>query len=135
MALTNEAGIVSFDADAALAAVLATDREHVRVCAEYDIEDWRLLYVADRVLEEYEAADDVLDRRADDLHSYIHLDFTERELFEDLAPHGGDVRAFMTRMEQHTLVRYLVGREGLFLSLERGVDLSGVLAAIEAAVE
>lgn len=135
MAVTRESQIVSFDADAAVSAALAADREHVRVGAEYDIHDWQILYVAEHVVEEYEASSDDLEGRGAGLHSYIHLDFTEQELFEDLAPGGGDVLAVLTKMEHRVLVRYLFDHEGLFLSLEEGVDLTAVLDAVEAAVE
>lgn len=135
MALTRTSRVVDFDADAGLSAALDADEEHVRICAEYDIDEWELLYVADHVLEAYEDGERTLERRADDLHSYIHLDFTERELFEELAPKSGEVVAYVTRMEHHSLVRYLSGQEGLFLSLDRGADLTAVLDAVEAAIE
>jgi len=134
MTVTRESSVVSFDAGAALDAALDADADHVRVCVEYDVEDWELLYVADHVLEAYEEGEAALSTKADDLHSYIHLDFTERELFEELAPRSGDVVAYVTRMENHSLVRFLSGREGLFLSLDRRVDLDAVLDAVEAAI-
>lgn len=135
MSITRPSRVVSFDADAGLSAALDADEEHVRICAEYDIDEWELLYVADHVLEAYEDGEQTLELKAEDLHSYIHLDFTERELFEELAPRSGAVVAYVTRMEHHSLVRYLSGREGLFLSLDRGADLTAVLDAVEAAIE
>lgn len=131
MPLTRESRVVGFDADGAVEAALQVDADHVRICAEYDIDEWELLYIADDVLAEYEAGVDDLQSRAGKLHSYIHLDFTERELFEELAPNSGAVVAYVTRMERRSLVRFLSGHEGLFLSLDRGADTTAILDAVE----
>lgn len=134
MAHTRTSGIVGFDADAAVEAARGAAGDGLRIASEYDMDGYRLLYVADSVIEEYGSTDPIEDA-GDRLHSYIHLDFTERELFEEIAADAGQVTAYVTRMEHHTLIRYLDEREGLFLSVETGTALTPLLEAVEAAVE
>lgn len=134
MSVTRESGVVGFDADAAVGVVRELADGDLRVAAEFDMEDYRLLYIADEVLELYDGEEPIQEAAAR-LHSYIHLDFVERELFEEIASEAGQLETYVTRMEHHTFVRHLVGREGLFLSLETGTDLEPLLAAIDDVLE
>lgn len=133
MSVTRDSGVVGFDADAAVAAARAVAGDDLRVAAEFDVDDYRILYVADGVMEAY-GSEAPIRETADRLHSYIHLDFVERELFEEIASGAGRLETYVTRMEAYTFVRHLVGSEGLFLSLDTGTALEPLLEAIDDAV-
>jgi hypothetical protein len=133
MALTRDSTVVSFDADAALEAALDVIGEDLRVCSEYDMHDYRILYVADRLVDLI-GSEEAIEELAEELHSYVHIDFIERELFEEMAPTGGSVEAYVTRMEEIIIVRCLTDEEGVYFALERGVDLDAFLDAVVAEV-
>lgn len=134
MPVTRESSIVDFDADAAVAVAKEVAGSDLRAAAEFDADDYRLLYVADRMLERY-GGEGPVQEAASRLHDHIHLDFVERELYEAIAGEAGSLETYVTRMEHHTFVRHLVGREGLFLSLETGTELEPLLDRIDEVVD
>ncbi|SNZ12235.1 hypothetical protein SAMN06269185_1564 [Natronoarchaeum philippinense] len=126
MPITNAPTHVDFDAAAATELAREQSDDRVIVAAEYTVEEFQVLYASDRVLEEYDdpgALDDVGDR----LHSYMHVDFTERKLFEDLYPPAKETRGFVTYTDYTTVVRVLDGAEGLYLSFEPGVAVTPIV--------
>lgn len=64
--------------------------------------------------------------------SHLHMDILERDVYEDtLLPNAGDVRAIVTYMEEMTLVRVIVGDQGLYVALDPGHSVRAVVAAVE----
>lgn len=66
--------------------------------------------------------------------SYVHVDFVEKDLFEDVFRAAGEVRAFVTYMDAVVLVRLLVGQEGLFFTVDSAADVTAFVTAVEDAV-
>jgi len=130
MALTQASTLVSFDADAALAAVRDQVGEGLLAGVEFTTDDHRTLYAADVVVELYGDEAAMLDH-FEEIHRYVHVDFTERELFEDVVG-GGDVRAMVTYMDHATLVRVIDEREGLFVTVAPDAEVTAVVEAVEA---
>ncbi|MFC7154407.1 hypothetical protein ACFQPA_02925 [Halomarina halobia] len=132
MAATNPSTVVNFDADAARAAALDVAGDDLLLVVEFDRRSFNPLYLTDRVREYYddEAA---MARHFEEIHSYIYLDFTERDLYEDLYPPAGESRAFATYLEEFVALRVLFDGEGLFLALAPDADVTGVVGAVEGA--
>jgi len=129
MPISNSPKHVDFDAEAAVAAARERSDDRVLVGAEYTVDEFQMLYASDRVLDEYESTG-VLDDVADRLHSYMHVDFTERELFEDLYPPAEETRGFVTYTDYTTVVRVLDGMEGLYVSFEPAVAVTPIVDEI-----
>lgn len=135
MGISRSSSVVSFDADAARDAIEDTVDGTLRSLVEYDEDEFNTLYVDDSTLSFYA---DVTHMREhfEQIHSYIHLDFTEMALFtEDLFPVTDRVRYLATGFDLLTLVRVYVGREGLFLALDPDEVVEPVVEAIEGVVE
>ncbi|WP_256393559.1 hypothetical protein [Natronoarchaeum rubrum] len=64
----------------------------------------------------------------------MHVDFTERELYNDLYPHATDTRAFTTHTDYSTVVRVLDGTQGLYVSLESGVAIAPLIDDLSAII-
>ncbi|PSP97880.1 hypothetical protein BRC94_09300 [Halobacteriales archaeon QS_5_70_17] len=125
-----EGGVVSsFDPDAAVDAAADVAGEDLLLAVAYDDERFEVLRVADVVRSFYEN-DAAMREHFADVHSYVHLDFTERNLFEDLFVGAGEVRAFATHMDHLVAVRVVAETEGLFLSLAPGGPTREVVAAV-----
>jgi hypothetical protein len=128
-----EPSIVGEAGAAAIAAARESLGDDLRTVAEYDADDYNLIYIAawlrDRLGEEG------VEETARQLHGYVHLDFVERDLFGDLTPVAGEVRTNITRLEHATFVRYLVGDAGIFLSVDPDADLTALCEAMDAALE
>ena len=134
MALRNSTNIVAFDADAAMEAAREVAGDALRTAVEYDQESYNVLFVDDTVQSLYADKEDMYDH-FDAISSYVHLDFAERDLFEEsLLPAAGAVQALVTRMEYLTLVRIFVGDEGLFLSLDPDTPVIEVIDAVKTSV-
>ncbi|MEF8757409.1 MAG: hypothetical protein V5A23_03530 [Halobacteriales archaeon] len=130
----NPPSLVDFDADAALAAVLEADAaDDLRAVAEYTAEDYRILYLADPVIEEYGGREEVA-AVADQLHEYLHLDFEERNFFEELYPPAEDAYGFATFASGATVVRVTDGDGGLFLSFAGEVNAGPLVERVRAAI-
>lgn len=134
MPASNASSIVSFDGDA----VRSVLEEHVegtlRSLVEYDQDGFNPLYVDDVTLSFYED-EAAMNAHFEQLHSYIHLDFTELDLFtEELFPVCDRVRYLATGFDLFTLVRVYVDREGLFLALDPDEPVEPLVRAIEETV-
>ncbi|MFB6136241.1 MAG: hypothetical protein ABEJ04_05740 [Halobacteriaceae archaeon] len=135
MAESNESSVVSFDAAGALAAARGVAGEAVRVCVEYDDESFRVLHVGDEVAAVYGDEEAMYDH-FEEIHSYVHVDFTEKELFTDtLFPVADGVEYMVTGMDAFTLLRVYVGDEGLFFSLDPGTAVVPLVEAVRDALE
>ena len=134
MPITNESALVDFDAEAAVRAVRDVASEGVLVCAEYTIDDFRVLYASDTVVDDHGGPDE-LRSIGERMHAYLHVDFTERGLFEDLYPPAEKTRAFVTYTDYATLVRVLGDAGGLYVSLTPDTQVTPVVDAVTAVVD
>lgn len=129
MALSEDSTLVSFDAEAALAAGREATESGLLTCLEYTHQDFHTLYVDDQVAAQY---DDVahMERHFDAILSYSYIDFSERELFEQDLPAAGRVQYFMTRMRELYVVRLLLDAEGLFVTFAPDAPVSVAVDAM-----
>jgi hypothetical protein len=134
MAVSEDSTLVDFDADAALASVRESFAEEIRLCVEYTAEEFHTLYADETTLTLYGDREQMVDH-FEEVHSYVHVDFTERDLFRDIFVGAGGVRSFVAQMEHVTLIRILDGEQGLFLSVVPETDVTGVVEAVEAELD
>jgi hypothetical protein len=131
MAGDGDSEVVEFDAEAALAAANeAIGSEKVFSCVVYDAESFRTAYVDDR-LDELYADTDGRREHFDEIHSYVHLDFTEQELFEELFRDPEGVRAFVTYMGSLIAVRIVTDKQGVFFSVAPDAPVTKLVSAVE----
>ena len=130
MAIRRESTLVAFDADAVLDLVSETVGEALRAFAEYDNEAYEVLYASDRLLDGI-GGEETFEAMADRYHGFVHLDFVEREVFADLSPTAGEVTTYVTRLDNAMFVRYLVGDEGVFFSVDPDTTVVPLLEAID----
>jgi hypothetical protein len=129
----NRSTLTAFDADAAVEAALDEVGDDLLVAAEYTADEFELLYLSDAVVEIYDGRAGVQDV-AEQLHRYLNLDFEERTLFEDLYPPAEDAYGFVTHTDYATVIRVLDGEEGLYLSVQTGVDTDPLLQRVRPVV-
>lgn len=127
--MSNEAALVQFDAAAAVELAHERAGDGLLVAAEYTSEGFNLVYVADEALEEYGGIEGVWDvgKR---VHGYVHLDFEERRLFEDLFPPVEDTYGFVTHTDRGPVARVVAEDEGIYLSFRAGVETGGIVDAV-----
>lgn len=86
--------------------------------AEYDAENLDLLYV-DEATRAFYPSDETMYDHFETLHSYVHVDFVETELFTDeLFPIAEEVEYVVTSMDFLKLVRVYRGNDGVLLSVQ-----------------
>lgn len=135
MPIRAESELVGFDADAALEAALEAAEGSIYSFVEFSMEDFRPLYVADETLAMYESRER-MEEHFEQIHDYVHLDFTEIELFtEDLLPEATEARYIATAFDVVSLVRIYRGNEGVFVAVDADEPVVPVVAAIRAATE
>jgi len=134
MVVFEDSTLVDFDADAALASVRESFEDEIRLCVEYTAEEFHTLYADETTLTLYGDREQMVDH-FEEVHSYVHVDFTERDLFRDIFVGAGGVRSFVAQMEHVTLIRVLDGEQGLFLSVVPETDVTGIVEAVEAELE
>ncbi len=134
MTVSNSSSLVSFDADAAVTALCDVAGDSVHLCVEYDTEEFNTLYADEMTLSLYSSEREMVDH-FEEVLSYVHVDFMEKGLFEDVFRAAGTVRSFATYMDYVALVRVLVGREGLFFTVEPDADVTTLIEAAEDAIE
>lgn len=126
--------IVGFDADAALSAVREKADGDIYTFVEFDAEEFNTLYVSSAAEAFYEDDSQML-AHFEDIHSYVHLDLVEQDLFTtELFPVADRVRYVVTAMDYLTVVRVYVDQEGLFFAVEDDTAVPELVAAIEGAV-
>lgn len=134
MAVSSPSTVVDFDAEAALRAAREVVGDALHIAIEFDADEFNTLFVDRQTVDLYGGTEPMVEHFAQ-VHSYVHIDFTEQEMFEDLLFAAGGVRAFTAHMEYVTAVRILVGQEGLFLGLDPDAPVSAVIDAVESAID
>jgi hypothetical protein len=130
----NTSQLVAFDADAGLTAARETAGDAIHSFIEYTSEAFNVMYASPETMTLYGGRDAMLEH-FEEIHSYVHIDFTERDLFsEELLPHAGEVRTIVTRQDELTLVRLFHGNGGLVISLDPDEPIIPLLDAIESAI-
>jgi len=131
---SNRSTVVSFDADAALAAVLDRVDGRLFTFVEYDADGFNPLYVDEATLALYGGEERML-AHFEEIHSYVHVDFMEVEMFTDtLFPVAERVEYITTAMDYMTLVRIYHEREGVFMALEPEESVQPLTAAVGEAI-
>ena len=134
MVVSEDSTLVDFDADAAVSAAREQFEGEVHLCVEYTTEGFHMLYADETTLSLYGDREQMTDH-FEEVHSYVHVDFTERNMFEDVFVGAGEVRSFVTQMEYVTLIRVLDGEQGLFLTVDPGTDVTAIVEAVEAGLD
>ena len=130
MAIRSDSRVVEFDADAALAAAEDVAGSDLYSFVEYDVEEYNVQYLSDFALQMYETEEQAYDH-FDRIHSHVHLDFTEIDLFtEGLFPIAEDVEYVTTSLDFMKLVRVYHDDMGIFVSLAPHIDEVPVIEAI-----
>ena len=131
----GERDVVDFDAGAVLeAARSAVGERSLFTCVVYDDADFETVYVDDRIRAIYED-DASREEHFGQIHSYVHLDFTEMELFRELFREPGRIRAFVTYMDAFVAVRVVAEKQGVFLSVSPNAPVTDLVDAVEDAIE
>lgn len=135
MSQRRESEILDSDGDAVVDAVTSAAPDAVRAVVEYDTESFNVLYV-DEVTRSLYESDEQMQGHFAEIHSYVHLDFSEMALFtEDLFPRADAVEWLATSLDQFTLLRIYVGDQGLFVSLAADQSVEPVVDAVADVVE
>ncbi|WP_254535190.1 hypothetical protein [Halomarina litorea] len=130
MPVVNEPSLVSFDANRAMEVLRETLGDDLLVVVEYDRDGFNTLYVADVIRALY-PDEGAMQEHFAGIHAYVYLDFTERELFEDLFIESGGTRAFVTYMVNLVAIRVVRETEGLFLSAVPGTPVTELVELVE----
>lgn len=131
MVVSEDSTLVDFDADAALATAREVGEGSVHLCVEYTPEEFRTLYADELTMSLYAGDREEMESHFEEVHSYVHIDFTEKDLFSEVFRGAGEVRSFVTLMDHIILIRVIVGREGLFLTTDPDADATALVEAIE----
>ncbi|NHN59467.1 MULTISPECIES: hypothetical protein [Halorussus] len=134
MVVSEPSALVDFPADAALAAAREEADAAVGLCVEYTPEEFRTLYADEQTVALYGGDREAMADHFEEVHSFVHVDFTERDLFADIFRSAGEVRSFVTVMDHVALIRVLVGQQGLFLAVDPDADVTALVEAVEAEV-
>lgn len=111
------------------AAVQDTIDGSLRSFVEFDPDDFTVHHVDDLTRSFY---DDHMMDHFSEIHSYVHIDFTEVDFFtEELFPVTDHVRYLATSFDVFTLVRVYFDDEGMFMALDRDEPVEPVIEAIE----
>jgi len=132
--VTKPSSLVGFDADAATEAALDVAGDDLLVSSEYTPECFQVLFLSERLIDRWGNVDDVMDV-GEAVHAFMHDDFTERELYDEIYPSVSETYAFATFTDRATFVRVLTGDEGLYLSLAHGADVTPVVERVKSAIE
>jgi hypothetical protein len=134
MVVSEESRLVDFDAAAALAAARDVDEAAVRLCVEYTAEEFHTLYADETTMALYGDREEMRSH-FEEVHSYVHIDFTEKDLFTEVFKGAGEVRSFVTYMDHVVLLRFIVGQQGLFVSTDPHMDVTALVEAIEGEID
>jgi hypothetical protein len=133
-AIRNPPELTDLAVSEALETVLEIAGEDLRAFVEYDDETYNPVFIAERVVDEFGGSEAVAEF-ADRLHYNYKLDFTEREMYEDLYEPLSTLDAFAVYLEDETIVRYVNDRQGIYISVERGTYAGQVIDALTDALE
>jgi hypothetical protein len=133
MAITNATEVVPLDGDAVVRAVRDVADGTVQSIVEYDETEFNPLYIDDVTMAFYGDEETMYDH-FEEIHSYVHVDFTEMQLFtEELFPVADEVRYLTAGFDTFTLLRIYFDREGLFIALDPDEQVEPIVEAVEAA--
>lgn len=132
MPYRSEPEIATFDAAAAVAAARSAADSRLLVAVEYDREAFETLFAAD-VLVELFGDVATMHEQFERVHSFVNLDFMERDVIAETFAATGVPRAFATYTDRNALVRLVDEDTGLFLALEPDADVTAVVEAVEEA--
>lgn len=125
-------GLTSLDAEAMRDAAADAVDGTLRSFVEFTDEEFRLVYVDDVTRSFYDDESHMMEH-FEEIHSYVHIDFTETDFFTDrLFPLASDLRYHATSLDVFTLVRVYFGDEGIFVALDHEEPVEPVVAAVEA---
>jgi hypothetical protein len=131
--IQQEPEMVDGDVRAMFDAVARVAGDDLRAFVEYDPEAYNPVYIAPMVVEEYGEDGDITDF-AETIHSYVKLDFSEREMYRELYHRGTDGMGFATFLDGSIVVRYVFDETALYVSLNSAASPKDVIGAIEAVV-
>lgn len=132
MPVSNPPQATSLDVEAMRTAVEDAIDGNLRSFVEFTDDDFTAVYVDDVTLSFYDDEAHMLDHFGE-IHSYVHIDFTEADFFtEELFPATDHIRYRTAGFDLFTLLRVYFGDEGVFLALDRGEPVEPVIEAIEA---
>jgi hypothetical protein len=135
MTISNASQVVSFDAEEVCRVIRDVAGDAVQSVVEYNRDEFNPLYVTDVALSFY-PDEDAMYEHFEEIHTYVHVDFTEMNLFTDrLFPVAERVRYLTTAFDTFTLVRIYFGDEGVFVSLDAGQPVEPVVEAAEDAID
>lgn len=131
MSITNPPRVVSFEAGEVTQAIQEAGEGAIRSIVEYDKSEFNPLYVDDLTFSFYEDEDAMM-AHFEEIHSYVHVDFTEIDLFtQELFPVADRVRYLATSFDTFTLLRIYIDDEGLFIAMDPGEPVEPVVNAVE----
>ncbi|SDE91846.1 hypothetical protein [Halorientalis regularis] len=121
--------LVDYDTGAALE--VATDHagEDLLVCAEYTPEDFRVVYLSDRLQAEYDDLSEVVDA-GEVFHHYGQLDFMSEDQFAEFYPTVSETQAFVAYTDFAIIGRVVGANEGFYLSVAQGTEITPLVDAV-----
>jgi hypothetical protein len=131
---TESSAVSEFDAGAVLAELRETVEDDLRAFVEYDAQTYNTLFMADRVIAQFGGEDNV-EQFADKLHENYRLDFTEKQMYEDVYAELGTVRAFSVFFEENAIFRFVGDSTGLYVSLELDAPFNRVIESVYEVIE
>lgn len=123
-----------FETDAILDAVRDAAGEELRAFVEYDAETYNVLLLTDDARERFDDPD-AIEEFADRLHGNYRLDFTEKEMYEDVYGELGTVRAFAVFFEANAVFRFVGDTTGFYVSLGLDAPFNRVIDAVYEVIE
>lgn len=133
MPVTNETRILDIDVEDLVDPVLSRAEGTVYAISEFDTREFTILHLAEATYDLY-GDEETMEDHFERIHGYVHLDFTERELFTDeMFPLAERVEYLTTRMDYIKIVRIYEGDSGVFLALDPDEPVTPLAAvALEA---
>ncbi|PCR91450.1 hypothetical protein [Natrinema ejinorense] len=132
--IENTSTFAEFDADAVLEKLREIAGGQILTVAEYDAETYNIMYMDDQMGHQLGDAVDI-EELADRIHSDYRLDFTEKEMYEDVYSELGEVRAFAVFFEGNTIFRFVGETTGLYVSLTMDAPFNAVIEAVSDIIE
>lgn len=132
MPIRNETEIIDVDAGTLVDRVQGTVAGTLYSLVEYDQHSLNVVYADEATLEYYRSREHLLEH-FERVHSHVHVDFEQMDLFvDDLFPVADQVEYMTTAMDFMTLIRVYNDRNGLFVAVEPDESVRPVVDAIEA---
>ncbi len=128
-AIENASSFDEFDADRVLESIRAICGEQVLSFAEYDAQTYNIMYMSDGMAAQFDDRGEIEDL-SDRIHSDYRLDFTERDMYEDVYGELGEVRAFSVFFDRSAIFRFVGDRTGLYVSLHPDAPFNRVIEAV-----